>query len=345
MAAFGPPMLTQEQAVEIRVLARRGASVREIAKHTGASRNTVRRYLRDEGACRYGPREARPCKLDAFHGYLHGRIEAAHPHWIPATVLLREIRERGYAGGISQLKAYVAPFKRKDDDPVVRFETPPGLQMQADFTVVRRGRAPLLAFVATLGFSRASYVRFTENEDAATLVRCLVEAFDFFGGVPEHVLFDNAKTVVIERDAYGEGLHRWHGDMLALAERYGFTKRLCRPYRAKTKGKVERFNGYLKGSFLVPLAATFKSTGLKLDAAAVNAHIGRWLIEIANERIHGTTGERPAARMPQERRHLQPLPAPLAPVPVRLPERHLPMPFESLQHPLSVYQALLEVVA
>jgi transposase len=217
--------------------------------------------------------------------------------------------------------------------------------MQADFTVVRRGRAPLLAFVATLGFSRASYVRFTENEDAATLVRCLVEAFDFFGGVPEHVLFDNAKTVVIERDAYGEGLHRWHGDMLALAERYGFTKRLCRPYRAKTKGKVERFNGYLKGSFLVPLAATFKSTGLKLDAAAVNAHIGRWLIEIANERIHGTTGERPAARMPQERRHLQPLPAPLAPVPVRLPERHLPMPFESLQHPLSVYQALLEVVA
>jgi len=345
MAAFGPPMLIREQAVEIRVLARRGASVREIAKYTGASRNTVRRYLRDEDACRYGPREPRPCKLDAFREYLHERIEAARPHWIPATVLLREIRECGYAGGISQLKAYVAPFKRKDDDPVVRFETPPGLQMQADFTVVRRGRSPLLAFVATLGFSRASYVRFTENENAETLVRCLVEAFEFFGGVPEHVLLDNAKTVVVERDAHGEGLHRWHADMLALAERYGFTTRLCRPYRAKTKGKVERFNGYLKGSFLVPLAATFKSTGLKLDAAAVNAHIGRWLIEIANERIHGTTGERPAARMPEERRHLQPLPAPVSQVPVRIPERHLPMPYESLQHPLSVYQALLEVAA
>jgi transposase len=345
MVAFWPPMLTQEQAVEIRVLARQGASIHEIARQMGCSRNTVRRYLRSEQAARYGPRAPRPCKLDAFHEYLHGRIEAARPHWIPATVLLREIRERGYTGGISQLKAYIAPFKRVPDDPVVRFETPPGKQMQADFTVVRRGRDPLLAFVATLGFSRASYVRFTDNENAETLVRCLWEAFEHFGGVPEQVLLDNAKTVVIERDAYGEGLHRWHGDLLALAERCGFMPRLCRPYRAKTKGKVERFNGYLKGSFLVPLAATLKSAGLRLDVDVANAHIGRWMAEVADVRTHGTTGEQPAARMSEERRHLQPLPPPTvtpSAVPVRM---RVALPVESLQHPLSTYQALLEASA
>ena len=324
-------------------MARQGASIHEIARQLGCSRNTVRRYLREQQAARYGPRAPRPCKLDPFRAYLQERIAAARPHWIPASVLLREIRELGYAGGVSRLKEYIAPFKRVPDDPVVRFETPPGKQMQADFTVVRRGRSPLLAFVATLGFSRASYVRFTDGEDALTLVACMVESFEFFGGVPEQVLMDNARTVIIDRDAYGPGLHRWHGEMLALSERYGFTPRVCQPYRARTKGKVERFNGYLKGSFLVPLRATLNSAGLALDVAAANAHIGRWLVEVANDRIHGTTGEQPSVRMLEERRHLQPLPASGAiRVTVPLPS-NLPMPFESLQHPLSVYQALLEV--
>lgn len=177
---------------------------------------------------------------------LLARIEQARPRWIPATVLLREIQECGYAGGISQLKAWIAPFKKTESEPVLRFETPPGKQMQADFTTVRRGRDPLLALVATMGYSRASFVKFTRGEDATTLCAGLREAFDYFGGVPEHVLFDNAKSVVIDRDAYGEGLHRWNDEMKELAEACGFTPRLCRPYRAKTKGKVERFNSYLK---------------------------------------------------------------------------------------------------
>ena len=120
--------------------------------------------------------------------------------------LAGEIRERGYAGGISQLKAWLAPLKKSEPKPLVRFETPPGKQMQADFTYVRRGRDPLLAFVATMGYSRASYVEFVASagEDVATLCAGLREAFDCFGGVPEHVLFDNTKAVVIERDAYGE---------------------------------------------------------------------------------------------------------------------------------------------
>src|ERR1700681_2861904 len=112
MAAFlRLPMLTQEQAVEIRVMARRGEGLRAIARQVGCSRNTVRRYLRDEAAKRYRPRVPRPCKLDEFKVYLAERAGQASPRWIPATVLLREIQERGYSGGISQLKEWLAPLE------------------------------------------------------------------------------------------------------------------------------------------------------------------------------------------------------------------------------------------
>jgi transposase len=221
--------------------------LRAIARELGCSRTTVKRYVRDEAAGRYAPRQPRPTKLDTHKSYLLERIEAARPRWIPAVVLLREIRERGYAGGVTQLKAFINPLKQAKTDPVVRFETPPGEQMQADFTVIRRGRDPLLGFVATLGYSRATWVRFTPGEDAATLCGCVREALQFFGGAPRHVLFDNAKTIVVDRDAYGAGQHRWHSGLLALADEYGFGLKVFRPYRAKTKGKVERFNGVFEG--------------------------------------------------------------------------------------------------
>src|SRR3981081_1743445 len=104
-------MLTQEQAVEIRVMARRGEGLRAIARQVGCSRNTVRRYLRDEAAKRYRQRGPRAWKLDEFKVYLAERVRQASPRWIPSTVLLREIQERGYGGGISQLKEWLAPLK------------------------------------------------------------------------------------------------------------------------------------------------------------------------------------------------------------------------------------------
>lgn len=309
------------------------------------SRNTVRRYLREPEAVTYAPRAARPTKLDAFEHYLLERIAQARPDWIPATVLLRELRERGYDGGYSQLKVFVAQHRAQPaEDPVVRFETEPGHQMQADFTIIRRGRDPLLAFVATLGYSRASFARFSAREDSPAWCSGLEHAFEYFGGVPRTVLFDNAKTVIIERDVFGPGLHRWNPELLRLADRYGFVPRVCRPYRARTKGKVERFNGYLKGSFIVPLMASFRASGLTLDVAAANGRVGPWLDEVANARIHGTTGDRPAHRLATERHLLLPLPVAQR---IVLPTSAArgPMPFESLQHPLSVYQALLEVPA
>jgi transposase len=336
-------MLTQEQAVEIRVLARRGVGLREIARQMGCSRNTVRRYLRDSGAARYKQRPARGTKLDPFKDYLKRRVEAARPDWIPATVLLQEIRELGYGGGISQVKVHISALKPASaPEPVRRFETEPGQQMQADFTIVRRGSAPLLALVATMGYSRAAFVRFSQREDAAALVDALRPAFDYFGGVPEHVLFDNAKTVVLQRDAHGPGLHRWNPELMKLADECGFAPRLCRPYRAKTKGKVERFNRYLKGSFLVPLAARLKADGLRLDVATANMAVLRWLKDVANIRVHATTGAIPAVRLAEEQQVMLAPPRLIAP-PVVAVRRAVPV--ESLQHPLSVYDELLAVLA
>lgn len=331
--------------MEIKVLDRQGAGIREIARQLGCSRNTVRRYLRGQAAPRYGPRPPRATKLEGFKSYILERVEAARPRWIPAVVLHREIQALGYAGGLTQLKMFLAPHKRIEAEPVVRFETAPGEQMQADFTHVRRGRDRLVAFVATLGYSRASFVRFTRDETAQTLCECVSEALVYFGGVPQHILFDNACTVVVERDAYGEGQHRWHRDLLALSRDYGFRLRLCRPYRAKTKGKVERFNGYLKGSFLVPLAATLTQTGLKLDVHSANAHIGRWLTEVANARVHATTGERPDQRLMLERAALLPLSSSAVVLGASPRPSSQPVPVESLQHPLSVYNELLELPA
>ncbi|QBY45541.1 Integrase core domain protein [Arsenophonus nasoniae] len=113
----------------------------------------------------------------------------------PATVLFDEVVENGYQGGIAQLRRFVCQFKPSIvPEVVVRFETQPGQQMQIDFTSIRRGKKSLKAFVATLGYSRASYVKFFDNERAESWQQGLREAFDYFGGVPQEVLCDNAKS-------------------------------------------------------------------------------------------------------------------------------------------------------
>ena len=330
--------------MEMRVRMKRGESIRQLTQSMGLSRNTVRRYLRGASVERQ-PRE-RISKLEPFKAYLLERIAQARPDWIPATVLTREIAERGYEGGIGLVKAFIREHKPSPrPDPVVRFETAPGVQMQADFVVFRRRESPLLAFVATLGCSRASFVRFTTAEDAATIDSCLIAAFEFFGGVPQEVLFDNAKSVVVQRNAYGIGLHRFHGGLVDLANSYGFTPRVCRPYRARTKGKVERFNRFLRESFYVPLRSRLQSAGLLLDVGTANIEVARWLREVANARTHGTTQQIPAKALITERAALLPLPRNL-PVPTSggtTVKLTVPTPTESIQHPLTVYRELLEV--
>lgn len=307
------------------------------------SRNTVRRHLRKAPSTpRYSARPERPSKLDPYKPYLLERIEAAKPHWIPASVLFREIKDSGYSGGISILRNFVRPFKVKQPETVVRFETEPGVQMQVDFTTIRRGRQTLKAFVATLGFSRASFVRFTQSERQDDWLEGIEAAFHFFGGVPKEILFDNAKCIMIQRNAYGDGRHQWNKSLLEQASTYGYVPRACKPYRARTKGKVERFNYYLKQSFITPLATTLRQAGLELTVEAANAHIGPWLAGVAHQRVHGTTGQQPQVRLEQERPALQSLPVVVMQVDkVVSMHRTTPPPVESLQHPLGVYDQLL----
>ena len=333
-------MVGLEAALEIRVLHRHGKSIREIAREMGVSRNTVRRYLRDDEAERYRPRPLRLTKLDPFKGYVIERLGAAAPERIPASVLLMELRERGYAGGYTMLKMFVASLKPPEAaEPVIRFETAPGEQMQVDWAVIRRGENRLSVFVATLGWSRATYAEFVTDERVETLIEAHENAFLAFGGTPREVLYDNMRTVVLERHGYGRGRHRFHPGFLDFARHCDFRPRLCAPYRAQTKGKVERFIRYLRHSFYVPLASRLAQEGLIVDRETANLAVHRWLREVANLRVHGTTGEIPAERLAIERTQLQPVPTLYAGRSVRSLQKPASAPIVGLQHPLSFYDA------
>ena len=342
--------------MEIRILRKQGKSLRAIAREAGVSVNTVRKYLADDQAPSYRRRPPKAGKLEPFMGYLRQRVEAARPDWIPATVLCREVREQGFDGSERLVCNFVRGLKPvRAEEPLVRFETDPGQQMQVDWIEFKRDR--LSAFVATFGHSRASYVEYVTDERIETLVTCHINAFEFFGGVPREILYDNVKTVVIERDAYGAGQHRFHPTLWDVAKHYNFRPRLCRPYRAKTKGKVERFNGYLRRSFHVPLITRLRQAGLKLDRDTASIEARRWLHDVANARVHGETRRIPAEVLAEERASLQPLPKPYRSDVRAARANRLKAPSESVslperakvelppQHVLALYDDLLREAA
>ena len=353
-------MITNEVYMEIEVLRKHGFSLRRIAVEVGCAVNTVRSHLATGTKPKYERQKVRVSKLSPYEAYLRERQAAAHPQWIPATVLHREIAAQGYSGGMSQLRCYLRRIRPAlPNDPVVRFETAPGEQMQVDWIEVRKGNHPLYAFCATLGYSRASYVEFVTDMKVSTLIDCHQNAFVALGGVTRRILYDNMKTVVLERDVDGLGTHRYHAGFLDYAKHCGFVIKLCRPYRARTKGKVERFNGYLRRSFYVPLAAKLKQAGRQLDRVTANSEVRYWLKEVANERIHGTTDMRPRERLQEERAHLQAIPvawrgdlAAARPQEAEATPRGRPTVRPAvvaerinaatpIQHPLAVYEQLL----
>ena len=231
---------------QVHDLNRQGLSVSAIARQVGCDRKTVRKYLElGLEAPVYGPRASRGSKLDGYHDYLRGRVAEFPDH--SAQRLLREIREMGYQGGYTTVKKYlrqIRPPARTQFER--RFETPAGKQAQVDFAefVINFTDEPgvtrkVWLFSLVLGHSRWLWGRFVSSQNLQSVMRCHIAAFDAMGGAPEEILYDRMKTAVIGEDE--AGIVTYNTSLVALLNHYGTAPKACRPYRAKTKGKAERF--------------------------------------------------------------------------------------------------------
>jgi transposase len=283
-----------------------GLSKTAVARQLGVSRRAIYHWIRTgqldrdlsgvSAARRPAPRAT---KLDRYQPLIRERL-ATYPA-LSAVRLLEECRAAGYAGGYSQLKAYVARIRpRPAPEPVVRFETAPGHQAQFDFAEVRLPWGKRFALLVVLGYSRLLFVEFVARQTALTVMLGLERAFADFGGVPHEILFDQMKSVILEDQRPRGGRLLENPEFLRFAAHWGFRIRACRPYRAKTKGKVERPVGYLRGNFLY--GRTFLGDADLADQCA------RWLVR-ANQRVHGTTHVVPVSRWAEEQTALLPLAA------------------------------------
>ena len=300
-------MVQRGELMMILELHRQGLTITAIARRTGRDPKTVRKYIeRGIEAPVYGPRSVgRPSKLAPFMEFLHERV-VAFPD-LTAARLTREVRELGYAGAYTAVKRFLAAI-RPENGPKpyeVRFETPPGVQAQVDFArfVVDFDDDPgtsrvVWLFSLVLGHSRLLFARYVLHQDLQTLLRCHIQAFEAIGGVPIEILYDRMKTAVTGEDDLGH--IAYNRSLLALAQHYRFQPRACRPYRAKTKGKVERPFSYIRQDFF--LGRSFR------NLEDLNAQLIDWLDTVANVRVHGTTQRVVAEAFATEQPELQTLP-------------------------------------
>jgi transposase len=286
-------MLKVEDRFMIKELHHTGVSISDIARLTGHDRKTVRAVIQGPLLRQRRPSAPRASKLDPYTPSLQQRLADGV---FTAQKLFHELQAQGYRGQRSLVRTFVQPFRQaRAAQATIRFETPPGDQAQVDWghfgTIEHRGRTrKLYAFLFTLGWSRASSLEFTVTLSSAVFLRCHVHAFQALGGCPRRILYDNLKSVVLDRDP--DGTIHWQPTFLDFASYYGVTPQVCRPYRAQTKGKVERGIGYVRTSFWPGLTVA--------DLADLNRQAQAWVETVANRRGHGTTGAVPAERLPQE---------------------------------------------
>jgi transposase len=286
LAGGGGAVIKLGELVMILDLHRQGLSVSAIARRLGVDRKTVRRYIaRGLEPPTYAPRAPRPRVIDPFLGYLRERV-TTYPG-LTGRRLWRELKERGYLGGYTAVTDVLREFRPPAQPGFeVRFETAPGEQAQVDlarFEVVFADEPGVIRIVwlfsMVLGFSRLIWARFVVHQDLQTILRCHIAALEAIGGTPREILYDRMKTAVIGEDA--DGLVIYNRALVDLARHYGFQPRACRPYRPKTKGKVERPFRYIREDFF--LAGSFRN----LDD--LNAQLRHWLDTVANPRVHATT--------------------------------------------------------
>lgn len=299
-------MLRGRDVNEILELKRQGLSISAIGAMTGYDPKTIRKYLEHPQTPQYGPRQVRPSLLDPYKPFLQERLAVGV--W-NAVVLLRELKERGYPGSYTILRDYLHPLRTEAHRVAVRrFETPPGQQAQVDWghlgeiTHLDGTCHKLNGFVMTLGYSRAMFLDIATDQKLPTFLQMHEAAFASLSGVPQEILYDNTKTVVLK--ALTQGLdHRGevvlHPTFADFARYWGFTPRLCRPYRPQTKGKVENGIGYVRKNFLCGREAH--------DLPDLSHQAHAWTATVANMRVHGTTHHIVKEDWEQEKSSLQPL--------------------------------------
>ena len=285
----------------------RGVSKAELSRRFGVSRRTIHEWIQtgqldrdlSAGGSRYSPRPPTPHKLDPYTAIIDARLEQ-YPG-LSAQRLFDEVRAAGYPGGYSRVRDYVRAVRpRPAAEPVVRFETPAGRQGQVDFATFSLPWGRRHALLVVLSYSRLLWLRFYRRQTMGVLTGGLEEAFTRFGGVPNELLFDQMRAVVLSDGRVGGGELVLNGEFLRFAAHWGFHPRACRPYRAQTKGKVERPIRYIRDSFFYGRAFAGDED--------LNAQASRWAEETANVRRHATTGERPVDRFERdEREALRPL--------------------------------------
>jgi transposase len=272
-----------------------GWGTRRIAAELGCDRETVRRYLAAGGWRPYRNPE-RPGALAGHEAWLAERLRR---HRGNADVVRQELAaELGIGVSLRTVERAVAPLRRElaaEALATVRFETPPGSQMQIDFgecgVALGAERARVHLSVATLGHSRRVYVRAFRHERQSAWFEGIEGAFGHFGGLPAEVLLDNARALVERHDA-GTREVVFNARFHAFARYWGVRPVACAPYRARTKGKDERGVGYVKRNAIA--GRGFASW------SALEAHLAWWTREVADRRVHGTTGEAPIARFERD---------------------------------------------
>ena len=300
---WGDEMKTPADVTAMVRLKALGWDAKRIAAELGCSKNTVKRWLR------YG--DWRPCvtpsrskRLDGLADWLAERFRR---HRGNADVIRQELAaEKGVLVSLRTVERAVAPLRRElvaEARATVRFETPPGQQLQIDFGErrVEIAGAPtkVFFFVATLGYSRRLHVQAFGHEKQESWFAGMEGAFQAFGGVPREILLDNARALILHHDPSSREVVL-HPRLHAFARHWGFRVRACAPYRVRTKGKDERGVGYVKRNAIA--SRPFASW------AEMEAHLAAWTREVADVRIHGTTGEAPIERFRRmEAQALKPL--------------------------------------
>lgn len=296
-------MRTPDEVTAILELQRRGWGAKRIARELRVSKNTVKRYLQ-AGGWRPYQRPLRPKRLDEYARWVAEQYVKHHGN---ADVVRQELlRHKGLQISLRTIERAVAPLRRQlraSEVATVRFETPPGHQTQADFgqTRVHIGGEPVWVFlcVLTLGYSRRTFVMPFHHERRDNWLVGMETAGRHFGGFTEEMLIDNGRQLVKHHDRQTREVE-FSETFRAFAAYWGFRPRACAPFRARTKGKDENGIGYVKHNAIA--GHTFDSW------EALEAHLVWWMREVADVRIHGTTGERPIERFLRDEVHvLRPL--------------------------------------